>query len=88
MNTLSLILMTAITTSTQSAQEIDPGTLDDGPYVFWTAPDAVEVITHVDGTVERQLIKDLDEPRTLTTSIDGVPSIRLDPTPPSAPTGC
>ena len=85
MNTLSLILMTAITTSTQSAQEIDPGTLDDGPYVFWTAPDAVEVITHVDGTVERQLIKDLDEPRTLTTSIDGVPSIRLDPTPPSPP---
>ena len=64
---------------------IQASEINDGPYVNWLDAQTAEIITIVRGKIARQRIEQLNEPRVIKNLTPEVPSLTLDPTPPSPP---
>ena len=64
---------------------IQASEINDGPYVNWLDAQTAEIITIVRGKIARQRIEQLNEPRVVKNLTPEVPSLTLDPTPPSPP---
>ena len=73
------------TASEIQPQAVGPEALNDGPYVFWRAPNTVEILDFRDGRLTRTTQGDITEPRTLPHPDPAIPGIVLDPKPPATP---
>ena len=66
-------------------QQTNAADLDDGPYVFWLDETTAEVVTLVDGEVQRKTYRNLTEPLEITDLNSLESTILLDSTAPTPP---